>query len=236
VKRSHADVGLAIDGDADRLGIVDDNGRYVSIQLVFALLLLHLLRNRGERTGLVVKSSNSTVLIDRICRAHGLKLIEVPVGFKFICEQMRQNDVLLGGEESGGMGFRGHIPERDGILANLMMLELLATAKKPLSRLTAELQHEFGRSAYDRIDLPYPLAKRERLMESLRNMPPASIRGVPVAEVKTFDGVKFVLKDDSWLMFRSSGTEPIIRIYAEATSATRLRQLLDHGRRLALAT
>ena len=234
VKRARADIGLAIDGDADRLGIVDNNGRYVSIQLVFALLLLHLLRNRGERTGLVVKSSNSTVLIDRICRAHGLQFTEVPVGFKHICEQMRAHDVLIGGEESGGMGFRGHIPERDGILANLMMLELLATTGKPLSQLTAELQREFGRSVYDRIDMPYPLEKRDRLMAHLREKPPGKLCGVALAEVKTYDGVKYIAKDDSWLMFRTSGTEPIIRIYSEATSAVRVKDLLAHGRRLAL--
>jgi phosphomannomutase len=235
VKRARADIGLAIDGDADRLGIVDDKGRYVSIQLVFALLLLHLLRNRGEKGGLVVKSANSTVLISRICRRYGLECAEVPVGFKFICEQMRTHDVLLGGEESGGMGFRCHIPERDGILANLMMLELLATTKKPLSQLAAELQHEFGHSAYDRLDMHYPLEKRDGLMASLQRKPPAKILGVPVAEVKTSDGAKFAMKDDSWLMFRTSGTEPIIRIYSEATSAARVRQLLEHGRRLALA-
>jgi phosphomannomutase len=234
VKRAKADVGLAIDGDADRLGIVDEKGRYVSIQLVFALLLLHLLRNRGEKSGLVVKSSNSSFLIDRICRRHGFAFVEVPVGFKNICEQMRAHDVLIGGEESGGMGFRGHIPERDGILANLMMLELLAAAKKPLSQLMVDVQKEFGRSVYERIDMPYPLEKRDGLMASLQTKPPGKILGVPVAEVKTFDGVKFVMKDDSWLMFRTSGTEPIIRIYSEASNSSRVRQLLARGRQLAI--
>ena len=136
VKKSRAQIGLATDGDADRVGVVDEKGRYVSIQLVFAMLLLHLLRNRGQKTGLgiVVKSANSTVLIDRICRAHGLKCIEVPVGFKYICQQMRETDVLIGGEESGGIGFQGHIPERDGILANLMLLEMLAVTRKSVTR------------------------------------------------------------------------------------------------------
>ncbi len=234
VKKARAHIGLATDGDADRLGIVDNTGRYVSIQLVFAMLLLHLLRNRGEKTGVVVKSANSTYLIDRICRAHGLKCVEVAVGFKYICAQMRETDVLIGGEESGGIGFRGHIPERDGILANLMLLELLATARKPLTKIMAELQKEFGASAYDRIDMPYPLEKRDKLIETLRSDVPKTLLGAPLAQMKDYDGVKYITRDDSWLMFRTSGTEPIIRIYSEASSAAHVAKLLDHGRQLAL--
>jgi alpha-D-glucose phosphate-specific phosphoglucomutase len=232
VKKQKAHVGLATDGDADRLGVVDDCGRYVSIQLVFAMLLLHLLRNRGARTGLVVKSSNSTFLIDRICRAYGLKWTEVPVGFKWVCAQMRQHDVLIGGEESGGIGFQGHIPERDGIVANLMLLELLAVTGKTCSELTADLQREFGRSAYDRIDMHYPLEKRALLIETLRGDPPAKLLDSPLAAMKDFDGVKYIAEDDSWLMFRASGTEPIIRIYSESSAPRRVAALLDHGRRL----
>ena len=234
VKKSRAQIGLATDGDADRLGIVDDKGRYVSIQLVFAMLLLHLLRNRGQKTGVVVKSANCTVLIDRICRAHGLKCVEVPVGFKYICEQMRETDVLIGGEESGGIGFQGHIPERDGILANLMLLEMLAVMKKPLSEIARDLQNEFGASAYNRIDMRFPLEKREKLIEALRSQPPKQLLRVPLATMKDFDGVKYIAKDDSWLMFRTSGTEPIIRIYSEASNAARVKKLLEHGKSLAL--
>jgi phosphomannomutase len=234
VKKSRAQIGLATDGDADRLGIVDDKGRYVSIQIVFAMLLLHLLRNCGPKTGVVVKSTNCTVLIDRICRAHGLKCVEVPVGFKYICEQMRERDVLIGGEESGGIGFQGHIPERDGILANLMLLEMLAVMKKPLSEIARDLQKEFGASAYDRIDMHYPLEKREKLIETLRSQPPKQLLGVPLATIKDSDGVKYIAKDGSWLMFRTSGTEPIIRIYSEASNAARVKKLLEHGKSLAL--
>jgi phosphomannomutase len=234
VKKARAHIGLATDGDADRLGVVDNAGRYVSIQLVFAVLLLHLLRHRGETTGWVVKSANSSFLIDRICQAHGLKCVEVPVGFKHICKQMRETDVLIGGEESGGLGFRGHIPERDGILANLMLLELLAVARKPFTRLLADVQKEFGASAYDRIDMPYPLEKRDRLIETLRRDPPRALLGVPLAKMKDSDGVKYIAKDDSWLMFRTSGTEPIIRIYSEASSAARVSKLLAYGRERAL--
>jgi alpha-D-glucose phosphate-specific phosphoglucomutase len=234
VKKSRAQIGLATDGDADRLGIVDDKGRYVSIQLVFAMLLLHLLRNRGQKTGVVVKSANSTVLIDRICRAHGLKCVEVAVGFKHICTQMRETNVLIGGEESGGIGFQGHIPERDGILANLMLLEMLAITKKSVSETVRDVQAEFGASFYDRIDLPFPLEKRDELIKMLRTQPPRQLLGVPLATMKDFDGVKYIAKDDSWLMFRTSGTEPIIRIYSEAATAVRVKKLLEHGRDLAL--
>lgn len=234
VKKSRAQIGLATDGDADRLGIVDDKGQYVSIQLVFAMLLLHLLRNRGQKTGLVVKSANSTVLIDRICRAHGLKWTEVAVGFKHICQQMRERDVLIGGEESGGIGFQGHIPERDGILANLMLLEMLAMTGRRLSETARELQKEFGASFYDRIDMHFPLEKREKFIETLRTQPPKQLVGVPLTQMKDFDGVKYIAKDDSWLMFRTSGTEPIIRIYSEASTAARVKKLLEHGKTLAL--
>jgi phosphomannomutase len=254
VKKAHAQIGLATDGDADRMGVVDDKGRYVSIQLVFAMLLLHLVRNRGlegrasarpsgatvrqepSPPAIVVKSANCTVLIDRICRAHGLQCEEVPVGFKYICAKMRETDVLIGGEESGGMGFQGHIPERDGILANLMLLEMLATTRKNVTQIIADLQKEFGKSAYDRIDLHYPLEKRHRLIETLRGEPPHDLLGSPLAEMKDFDGVKYIAKDDSWLMFRVSGTEPIIRIYSEANNAVRVRQLLEYGKQLALKT
>ncbi|HUI06098.1 MAG TPA: phosphoglucomutase/phosphomannomutase family protein [Verrucomicrobiae bacterium] len=234
VKKSRAAIGLATDGDADRVGVVDDHGRYVSIQLVIAVLLLHLLRNREEKTGVVVKSTNCTVLIDRICEKAGLKCVEVPVGFKYICEQMRERDVLIGGEESGGIGFHGHIPERDGIVASLMLLEMLAVMKKPLSRIVRDLQNEFGTSEYDRIDMPFPLEKREQLIETLRSQPPRQLVGVPLARTNDSDGVKYIAKDDSWLMFRTSGTEPIIRIYSEAATADRVKKLLEHGKSLAL--
>jgi phosphomannomutase len=234
VKKTRVQIGLATDGDADRLGIVNDKGQYESIQLVFAMLLLHLIRNRGQKTGLVVKSANSTVLIDRICRAHGLKLAEVPVGFKYICQQMRETDVLIGGEESGGIGFQGHIPERDGMLANLMLLEMLAMSGKRLTQIARELQQEFGASSYDRIDMHFPLEKREMFIDSLRVKPPKELLGVPLTQMKDFDGVKYIARDDSWLMFRTSGTEPIIRIYSEAATASRVKQLLEHGKSLAL--
>jgi len=221
VKAHRADVGLASDGDADRLGVVDERGRYVSVQIVHALLLLHLLRYRRAHPGFVVRAVNSTMLIDRICRAHGLPLLEVPVGFRWACQKMREEDVIMAGEESGSFGFRGHVPERDGLLAALYLLEMLAMTGKSVTELASELQAEFGRSAYDRLDLPVRFVKRE---------PPADLLGVPLVRVNELDGVKYIAADDSWLMFRASGTEPITRIYCEATSIRRVKSLLEWGR------
>jgi phosphomannomutase len=147
---------------------------------------------------------------------------------------MRETDVLIGGEESGGIGFHGHIPERDGILANLMLLEMLTMSGKPLTEIARELQKEFGASSYDRIDMKFPLEKRKKFIETLRTQPPKELLGVPLAQMKDFDGVKYIAKDDSWLMFRTSGTEPIIRIYSEAATAARVKKLLEHGQNLAL--
>ena len=222
VKSNSADVGLASDGDADRLGVVDERGRYVSVQIVHALLLLHLLRNRHVKPGLVVRAINSTMLIDRICRAHSLEMAEVPIGFRWACQKMLQHDVIMAGEESGSFGFRGHVPERDGLLAALYLLELLATTGKSVTELASELQKEFGRSAYGRLDLPVRFVKRKSLTDLL---------GVPVVRVNKLDGVKYIAEDDSWLMFRASGTEAITRIYCEAPSAKRVRALLEWGRR-----
>ena len=235
VKAAGAHVGLATDGDADRLGIVDDRGQYLSIQLVYALLLLHTLRHRRQTTGLVVRSTNGTVLVDRIAQAHGLAVAEVPVGFKHICQKMRETDVLIGGEESGGIGFRGHIPERDGVLACLMFLELLATTGQRVTELAVGLQREFGPSCYDRIDTHYPLEKRQRLLDTLRGEPPSSLAGVRLVRMNDADGVKYIAGDDSWLMFRASGTEPIVRIYSEAASPKRVRKLLEWGKQRAAA-
>ncbi len=233
VKRQHADLGLATDGDADRLGVVDDKGRYVSIQLVFALLLLHMIRHKRQVDGEVVKSSNCSVLIERICHAHNLKCVTVPVGFKHICARMREHDVLIGGEESGGIGFRGHMPERDGILACLMVLEMLAVTGQTLSQALKDLQHEFGRSSYDRLDLRYPLEQRQTLMRVLQRDPPARLLNTKLVQVTASDGIKYIAQDDSWLMFRGSGTEPVLRIYSEARTPARVRQLLEWGERRA---
>jgi phosphomannomutase len=172
-------------------------------------------------------------MVDKMCAAHGLALIETGVGFKYICAEMLKRDVLLGAEESGGIGFPGHIPERDGIAAGLMLLELLATERKPVNTLLAGLEREFGPHHYGRIDIPFAFEDWGALMESLKSNPPARLLRSALADVKTFDGVKYVAKDSSWLMLRGSGTEPSLRIYAESKTAQDAEKLLQLGLQLA---
>jgi phosphomannomutase len=219
---------LVTDGDADRVGGMDGRGRYLSTHQIICLLLHHFVVNRKGR-GRVVKALTTTSMVDKMCAAHGLELVETGVGFKYICAEMLKGDVLLGAEESGGLGFPGHIPERDGIAAGLMLLELLATERVSVNKLLANLEKQFGPHRYGRIDTHFPFEKRGALMEFLKKNPPAKLLRSPLAGMKTFDGVKFVAQDSSWLMLRGSGTEPILRIYAEAKSGTNARKLLKLG-------
>jgi phosphomannomutase len=226
------DICLVTDGDADRVGGMDGRGNYLTTHQIICLLLHHFIVNRQGR-GRVVKALTTTSMVDKMCAAHGLQLTETGVGFKYICAEMLKGDVLLGAEESGGIGFPGHIPERDGIAAGLMLLELLATERVPVIKLIAQLEKQFGPHRYGRIDTHFPLEKRAALMDYLKRNPPAKLLRSPLADVKTFDGVKFVAQDSSWLMLRGSGTEPILRIYAEATSDADARRLLKLGATLA---
>ena len=182
--------------------------------------------------GRVVKALTTTSMVDKICAKFGLPLLETGVGFKYICAELVKGGVLLGFEESGGIGFPGHIPERDGILAGLMLLEMLATERQSITRLLRKLEAEFGPHRYARIDAHFPLEKRAALMDFLKNNPPAKLLASPVTSVQSYDGVKFIAKDTSWLMLRGSGTEPILRIYAEARSDADARRLLNLGVRL----
>jgi phosphomannomutase len=222
------DICLVTDGDADRVGGMDGHGNYLSTHQFICLLLHHLIVNRKGR-GRVVKALTTTSMVDKMCAAYDLSLVETGVGFKYICAEMLKGDVLLGAEESGGIGFPGHIPERDGIAAGLMLLELLATEKVSVNKLIARLEKEFGPHRYGRIDTHFPLEKRGALMEFLKTNPPAKLLRSPLADVKTYDGVKFVAQDSSWLMLRGSGTEPILRIYAEAKSEADVKKLLKLG-------
>jgi phosphomannomutase len=225
------DLCLVTDGDADRVGAMTGRGGYVSTHEVIAMLLRHYVVNRRQ-TGRVIKALTTTSMLDKMCAAYGLPLEEVPVGFKHICGEMVKGGVMLGGEESGGIGFAGHIPERDGIAAGLFLLEMLAMERRPMERIIAGLHREFGPHCYGRNDLHYPLAKRAPLMAKLAANPPARLLRSPVVQVHTYDGVKFVSADGSWLMLRGSGTEPVLRIYAESGSARAADQLLQLGRRL----
>ncbi|MDX1952972.1 MAG: phosphoglucomutase/phosphomannomutase family protein [Verrucomicrobiota bacterium] len=231
LRKNPHDICLVTDGDADRVGGMDGRGNALSTHQIICLLLEHFIRNRGA-TGRVVKALTTTSMVDRICEAHGLDLVETGVGFKYICAEMIKGGVLLGFEESGGIGYPGHVPERDGILSGLMLLELLATERKPLVKLLADLAKRYGPHEYARIDAHFPLEKRAALMEFCKNNPPAKLIKSPLKEVKSYDGVKYVSEDGSWLMLRGSGTEPILRIYAEAKSMKDALQLLREGVKL----
>ncbi len=222
------DICLVTDGDADRVGGMDGHGNYLTTHQIICLLLHHLIENRKGR-GRVVKALTTTSMVDKMCAAHGLPLVETGVGFKYICTEMLKGGVLLGAEESGGIGFPGHIPERDGIAAGLMLLELLATERKSINQLLAKLEKQFGPHRYGRVDIHYPLEQRASLMEYLKANPPDKLLRSPLADVKTFDGVKFVAADSSWLMLRGSGTEPVLRIYTETASESGVQKLLKLG-------
>jgi phosphomannomutase len=231
LRRHPHDFCLVTDGDADRLGAMDGRGNPLTNQQVIALLLHHLVRNR-HGGGRIVKTLNTTAMVDKMCAAWGLPFTEVGIGFKYIATEMLRGDVLFGAEESGSVGFQGHIPERDGLAAGLMILEMLAMQRVSVNRLLSRLEKEFGPHRYGRFDAHFPLEKRAPLMDFLQTRPPAKLLRSPLKKVDTFDGVKFTAEDSSWLMLRSSGTESVLRIYAEAPSEGALEKLLKFGVRL----
>ena len=225
-------VGLALDGDADRIGAVDETGAFFSPHAIFTLVLHHLLTRRGLRGG-VVKTVSTTRLIDLLCARFGLPLFETPIGFKHICELMLERDILMGGEEAGGLGVRGHLPERDGILMALLLLEIMAVTGRGLRQLHDGIAEEFGRSCYRRVDLPLAPAAGEELVARLRDATPAVIASRRVTAVNRRDGFKFIFADGSWLLVRPSGTEPLLRLYSEAEQPEAVESLLAAGRELA---
>jgi phosphomannomutase len=225
-------IGLATDGDADRIGAVDGRGEFVDPHRIFSLILRHLVEARGEK-GAVVKTVSTTQLLNRICRHYGLPLHETPVGFNHICSWMLKEDVLMGGEESGGMTIRGHVPDGDGILIGLLLVELVAHHRKPLHEIISELMGEFGEFHYGRNDLSTKAFDKKELTLRLTKEAPAKILEHQVVQVNNSDGVKYVLDDDGWLLIRPSGTEPLLRIYAEARNRSEVPGLLAVGARLA---
>ena len=228
LKKNPHDICLVTDGDADRIGAMDGRGNPLTNQQVIALLLHHLVRNRGGR-GVVTKTFNTTAMVDKMCAAWNLPLTEVGIGFRFIAPEMMKPGALFGAEESGSVGFANHIPERDGIAAGLFLLEMLAMEKVSVNKIYAKLEKEFGPHRYDRYDAQYPLAKRAALMEFLKTNPPQKLLRSPLVKVDARDGVKFVAEDSTWLMLRGSGTEPVLRIYAEAKSDADVQKLLKLG-------
>jgi len=233
IQSYHADVGLATDGDADRIGALDAHGDFVDPHHIFALALRYLVEQRGWG-GMVIKSVSTTRMVDRLAARYDLPLVETPVGFNHIADYMLNGDVLIGGEESGGISIKGHIPEGDGVLMGLLLLEIISAAGAPLHELVADLQADVGPTHYTRRDIPLrrPVAKAEMVTRLTENVP-ASLGGQKVVEVETLDGVKYLLADDSWLLIRPSGTEPVLRVYAEARDRAAVKVLLAYGEQVA---
>jgi phosphomannomutase len=232
MRRGDHDIGLATDGDADRIGAVDARGKFVDPHRIFSLVLRHLVEERQER-GAVVKTVSTTQLLNRLSRHYNLPLYETPVGFNHICALMLEEDVLMGGEESGGMTIKGHIPDGDGILMGLLLVELLAYQRKPLDEIIIELMREFGEFYYGRNDVHTQAFDKKELTQKLTEEAPRSVLQHKVVQVNNSDGVKYLLDDDSWLLIRPSGTEPVLRIYAETRNHQEVQRLLAVGASLA---
>lgn len=232
LKESDASIGLATDGDADRIGIVDENGVYLTTQQVFSLLTLYLLEVRGQH-GAIVRTITSSAMLDRLGQLYDAPVYQTPVGFKYVAPKMATEDALVGGEESGGYAYRGHVLERDGIVSGLFFLDLMARMKMSPSELVQYLYGKVGAHYYDRVDVRFPAEDREAIASRIAGHRPASIENTAVARIDTEDGYHFVLADNSWLLVRFSGTEPLLRIYAESDSPERVARLLSEGRRMA---
>jgi phosphomannomutase len=229
--RVHAegfDIGIATDGDADRIGAVDEHGIFVDSHRIFAVLLKYLVEEK-KLSGEVVKSFSVSQMINKQCEKYGLTLHETPIGFKYICRMMTERDVLIGGEESGGLGVKGHIPERDGIFLGLLLCEVMAVRGKPLSGLVQELMDEFGYHEFRRIDLHVTEREKATIMKRFERGV-KEIAGYTVADRKDTDGYKYFV-DGGWVLVRASGTEPLIRFYAEAESREKVDALLADATR-----
>jgi phosphomannomutase len=231
VVATKSDVGLATDGDADRLGVVDETGRFLNTLQVLPLLLLHICRKKGWR-GSVVRTFSQSQIVPRIADKLGLVCHERPIGFKNIGELMLTEEVLIGGEESGGVGLGRHLPERDGTFVNLLFLDMLAASGKTCTQLLREMWGEFGEFHFDRRDLHVPIPTGQAVVRNLKNRPPELFAGHPVTRVETLDGSKVFIEKDSWILFRQSGTEPLLRVYCEAPSADTVQEILAAGLKL----
>ena len=231
VRATAAQAGFALDGDADRLGALDEDGSFVSPHQIIALVAQHLVENRGQ-TGRIIKTLSTSILVDRIGRELGVEVTTTPIGFKWIYEEMLQGDVLLGGEESGGIGIPIHVCERDGLLMSLLIVEMMAQTGRSLGQLVAALEQRVGKLYYQRKDLHIKPARMEAFRKTLPRLAPLQLAGISVEEYLYLDGAKFLLPNDEWLLLRASGTEPLVRIYAEANSPCRVKELLAAGSQL----
>jgi phosphomannomutase len=238
--------GLCTDGDADRIGATDEHGNFVDPHKIFSVLLSWVLKRKGW-PGAVTRAFNTTKMLDRICKKHGRELIEHGIGFKFVCDYMLEREIVMGGEESGGIGFQRHLPERDGLLNALLLANVMAQECKTLGQLVADLQAEYGEHQYGRIDLHIADDVKSAAIaraKALKTGDPV-IAGMPILRQENLDGVKFYLDNpeaktkpnaaETWILFRASGTEPLMRIYTESTSKEAVAKLLESGRAFALS-
>jgi phosphomannomutase len=228
VVREGCDLAVAQDGDADRLGVLDRRGGFVSPHRVLALLLLHAFRRRGLSGG-IARTFSTSLLIDRVATALGAKLYETAIGFKYVAELMNRGDVAAGGEESGGYAFSFHLPERDGVFNALLLIESLALAGGDLDRALEELAAEFGSFAYGRRDVSLPVAVVRDFLTAVKNDAPSRVAGEPVTQVRDLDGVKYLLGERGWLLHRLSGTEPMIRLYCEHEDEAVVERALEEA-------
>jgi phosphomannomutase len=226
VVAAHADAGFATDGDADRVGAVDRTGQFVDSHQIFSILLRYLVEARGMRGG-VVKSFSATKLVDQLAKKHSLPLFETPIGFKYICDRMLTDDILIGGEESGGIGIPAlGGPERDGVLNAMLLAEGMAHYGKSLGEMVADLHREFGPYHYARVDLELRPGQKERAMEAASARELKQFAGFRVERREDLDGIKMYLENGTWLLVRPSGTEPLLRVYSEAPSTTLVAEVL----------
>lgn len=226
MQKKNMDLILATDGDADRFGIVDKDGTYISPNYILALLLDHLVKTR-KWTGVVARSVMTSSLVDKVASLYNIKVIETPVGFKYIGDILVHNDLIIGGEESGGLTIKGHVPEKDGILACLLVAEMVAIQGKSVKEILNELYLKTGYLVNERINLEVEINKIKDYKDKLSKSSPNKIAGMRVKEVNKLDGYKFILEDNCWLGVRFSGTEPVIRFYLEASSEEKLKQLKE---------
>ncbi len=228
VKGSGADIGLATDGDGDRFGIIDSDGTYITPNQVICLLFNYLIKTRPSK-GKVARSVATTSMVDAIAQRHGIEVVETPVGFKFIGKLISEGDCIIGGEESGGLSIGGHLPEKDGILACLLGAEMVASAGRPIRDILKALYKEVGKFYGERLDIHLTQEAKDALLNNLKTNPPEKIAGTAVSRINRIDGFKFILADGSWVLFRPSGTEPIVRIYMESSSLKKLKDMITYA-------
>lgn len=227
MKNGDFDLGLATDGDGDRLSAITPEGKFINSSRIFGLLINYIF-SYGKEKGAIAKTVSCSTLIDKIAENYNLPLKETPIGFKHLSSLMLKENIVIAGEESGGIGLKKYLPERDGIFVGLLLIEMLAKTKKSITRLLNDMDKRFGKFFYERKDIKVPLAEKDILISKIKNFSSlGSIINKKVKKINKIDGIKIILEDDSWLMYRFSGTEPILRIYIESDSKSKTLKLMN---------